>query len=170
MVRLGAAAAAILLALILSGGAAAQTSFDDVPPWHWAAGGVERASTAGVFIGHPAGDHYRAANALVQTYEAFANARHPAAVDWAGRFLLGLPSNWPEPLRRSRLTGYRLEAVRIEGGPDRRTATFVAVTVSRANGRVTEARTRLRVEIRRDQDRWRVNYSDLAAGQPLLFR
>jgi hypothetical protein len=161
-----------VVAAMASGRAAAQTSFNDVPPWHWAATAVERASASGVFLGSPANEHERAANALVQTYEAFTHPQHPGAVDWATRFLANLPPTWPEPLRRSRLAGYRFDEVHIVGSGDRRVVTFVVETTLRTNDAVagTRLRARSRVEIRRDQDRWRVNYSDLAAGQPLLFK
>jgi hypothetical protein len=150
----------------------AQAAFDDVPPWHWAASAVATGAQSSVLVGNPAADHEKVTNALVQIYEAFAHAQHPGAVDWAERFLTNLPPAWPQQLRRSRLAGYRLDQVRVEDGNDRRVVSFIveATMPARDGLPATRSRVRSRVEVRRDQERWRVNYADLATGQPLLFK
>src|SRR5207237_7986124 len=60
------------------------SAFVDVPPWHWAFDAVQQGSTAGIFTGYPTADSELVANALVQVYEAFAHAGHPASRGWAG--------------------------------------------------------------------------------------
>jgi hypothetical protein len=170
--RTATVAAAVTLLLLASAVAPAR-AFDDVPPWHWAFDGVQKAATAGVVVGYPRVDRESAINAVIQVYEAFANPTHPAAQAWAERFAGNLPTDWPEPLRRSPVQAFRLEGVRAVVAGDRATVVFVAAVAQRpaGGGSAVEARAQMRVAVRRDgEGRWRVNYADLAAGQPAIFR
>ena len=90
------------------------SAFVDVPPWHWAFEAVQQGATAGIFSGYPTDDSELVANALVQVYEAFAHAGHPGAQGWAEWFLTNTPSQWPQPLQRSRLLTFALEDVRVD--------------------------------------------------------
>lgn len=160
-----------IVVAVLAGAAGAQVpAFLDVPPWHWAAGGVERGALSGVLLGYPADDRERAVNAVVQIYDAFAHASHPKAREWAERFLVNLPPNWAQPLERSRLTWFRLDNVRVEIRGDRGTVAFTAAVVPQPPA-PSATRTPMRVEVRKDSEgAWRVHYPDLAAGQPQVFR
>jgi hypothetical protein len=158
--------------ILLAGAAPSARAFDDVPPWHWAFDGVQKAATAGAVIGYPRTDREAAINTVIQVYEAFANSAHPAARAWVERFVTNLPAAWPEPLQRSPLQAFRLEAVRAIVAAERGTLSFVAVVTRRPAGApAVESRAQMRVEVQRDgEGRWRVNYADLAAGQPAIFR
>ncbi len=162
---------AVLIVGMLAGAAGAQVpGFIDVPPWHWAADAVERGAAGGVFRGYPADDRERAANPVVQVYDAFTHATHPRAREWAERFLVNLPSNWAQPLERSRVVGFTLENVRVDIRGDRGSVVFVATMTQQPPG-PSAARAPMRVEVRKGSDgAWRVHYPDLAAGQPQVFR
>lgn len=159
--------------LILAGAATAQgpAPFEDVPPWHWAYDAVQEVAAAGIFVGYPTSDRELAVSAVTQVYDAFAHAGHPAARGWAERFLTNLPTNWPQPLSRSRLVRFRLENARMETGGDRVVVLAHVVVVLRADGGVRERRAVLRADLHRDTTgRLRVNYAALAAAQPEVFR
>ena len=162
--------AAVVVA-VLAGAAGAQVpAFIDVPPWHWAADAIDGGAVGGIFLGYPADDRERAANAVTQVYEAFAHASHPRAREWAERFLVGLPANWAQPLERSRLTSFSLENVRVEIRGDRGSVAFFATTLPGPAG-LSGTRVSMRVEVRKDSEgAWRVNYPDLASGQAQVFR
>ncbi|MGQ0548819.1 MAG: hypothetical protein ACT4PY_04010 [Armatimonadota bacterium] len=164
--------AVIVGVAMLAGVSGAQgPAFIDVPPWHWSSDAVERGAAAGVFKGYPVDDRERAANAVTQVYEAFAHASHPRAREWAERFLVNLPANWAQPLERSRLASFSLENVRVEIRGDRGSVTFVAAMTQAPPGGRAALRTPMRVELRKDgEGAWRVNYADLAAGQPQIFK
>jgi hypothetical protein len=163
------AVALVMVLLALPGVAWAQPrTFEDVPPWHWAFDAVQRVAAARIMIGYPRNDRDLAANAAVQVYEAFANSAHEAAREWAERFLTNLPADWPRPLERSPLRGYRLEQLRVTLFADRGTVSFTAV-VRLADDRALRATVRVAVT-KDNEGRWRVNYPDLAAGQPQIFR
>ena len=145
--------------------------FDDVPPWHWAAEAVQKATAAGIIIGHPSTDRDAAINAVMQVYEAFANASHPAARTWAERFLANLPGNWPDPLQRSRVTSSRLSDSSVTVRGNRQVVKFAAAVTMRSHSGVTEARALMRIETQKDRDgHVRVNYATLAAQMPQVFR
>lgn len=166
-------ATAALVVILLAGPLPPARAFDDVPPWHWAFDGVQKAATARVVIGYPRTDREAAINAVTQVYEAFANPTHPSARSWAERFVTNVPQAWPVPLQRSSLQTFRLEAVRAVIAGDRGTVSFAAAIAQRptGGGPAVESRARMRVEVQRDgEGRWRVNYADLAAGQPAVFR
>lgn len=159
----------IVLSVLLGTPAPFAWAFEDVPPWHWAFDGVQKAATAGVVIGYPAVDREDAINAVIQVYDAFAHATHPAARAWAERFMASPPSTWPQPLQRSSLQAFRLEDVRVVLSGERGTVSFVAAVTLR--GAAAESRARMRVEVRKDTEgRWRASYDDMAAGQPAIFR
>ena len=160
----------VAVALIVGVASAQVPAFIDVPPWHWASDAVERGAMGGVFKGYTVDDRERAANAVTQVYEAFAHASHPRARDWAELFLTNLPANWAAPLERSRLVSFSLENVRVEIRGDRAVVAYVA-TVGQQPPAQPMTRTPMRVEIRKNgEGAWRVNYADLAAGQPQIFR
>ena len=145
--------------------------FQDVPPWHWAFEAVQRTALAGIFVGYPAVDRDLAINAVTQVYDAFVHAAHPRAREWAERFLINLPVGWPQPLQQSRLVSFRLEQPRVDIKGERGAISVVAVIHLRRARGVAEARTPLRLEVRKDAEgRWRVNYADLAAAQPEVFK
>src|SRR3989442_3489218 len=133
--------ATVLALVAMAGGTAwaqGPSAFVDVPPWHWAFEAVQQGATAGIFTGYPTDDSELVANALVQVYEAFAHAGHPGAQGWAEWFLTNTPSQWPQPLQRSRLLTFALEDVRVRVSGDRARATFVAaVIVGTDRGRAT---------------------------------
>src|SRR2546422_10183007 len=121
--------ATVVAIVALAGGTAwaqGPSAFVDVPPWHWAFEAVQQGATAGIFTGYPTDDTELVANALVQVYEAFAHAGHPGAQGWAEWFLTGTPSQWPQPLQRSRLLKFVLEDVHVQVSGARARATFVA--------------------------------------------
>jgi hypothetical protein len=162
----------IAVTLSLSPAAAAQEAgFDDVPPWHWAFEAVQRLGAAGIFVGYPTNDRERTLNAVTQVYDAFAHAAHPAARGWAERFLVNLPTNWPQPLERSPLVSFRLENARVDVLGTTIAVSYVAVVSVLSAGAVTSTRAAVRAEIQKDADgRLRVNYASLAVAQPQIFR
>ncbi len=165
------ALALVAIAVGSSGVQAAPSVFVDVPPWHWAFDAVQDGAAKGIFTGYPVDDRELVANALVQVYEAFARPTHPAAREWAEWFLTNTPAEWPQPLHRSRLIAFALEDLHTEVRGDRATATFVAVTTIRDDGRASTVRTPTQVEAERDASRhWRVDYATLMTGQPSIFR
>src|SRR2546428_5325910 len=98
--------ATVLALVAMAGGTAwaqGPSAFVDVPPWHWAFEAGQQGATAGIFTGCPTDDRELVANALVQVYEAFAHAGHPVAQGWAEWRLINTPSQWPQPVQRSRL-------------------------------------------------------------------
>jgi len=166
---------AIGLALVVLAGSAAwaqgPSAFVDVPPWHWAFDAVQQGATAGIFTGYPTVDGELVANALVQVYEAFAHAGHPAARGWAEWFLTNTPTQWPQPLQRSRLAGFVLEDLRVQVNADRARATFTAMVSMRTDGGQSTLRSPMQAQAEKDgSGHWRIDYSTLVAGQPQLFR
>ena len=166
---------AIGLALVVLAGSAAwaqgPSAFVDVPPWHWAFDAVQQGATAGIFTGYPTADGELVANALVQVYEAFAHAGHPAARGWAEWFLTNTPTQWPQPLQRSRLAGFTLEDLRVQVNADRARATFTAMVAMRTDGGQSTLRSSMEAQAEKDgSGHWRIDYSTLVAGQPQLFR
>jgi hypothetical protein len=162
-----------LLVLLACGAAGAQEApaFIDVPPWHWAYDSVQRSAAAGVFRGYPTTDSERIANTVTQIYEAFAHATHTAAREWAERFAMNLPPDWPAPLQRSRLQNFRLENIAVSVAGNRATAAFVAAITLTSTGGGVSVRSSARAELTRTgEGRWRANYATLAAAQPQLFR
>src|SRR2546428_7719740 len=124
--------ATVLALMALAGGTAwgqGPSAFVDGPTWPWAFEAVQQGATAGIFTGYPTDDSELVANALVQVYEAFAHAGHPGAQGWAEWFLTNAPSQWPQPLQRSRLLTFALEDVRVRVSGDRAGATFVAAVI-----------------------------------------
>jgi len=163
------------LALVVLAGSAAwaqgPSAFVDVPPWHWAFDAVQQGATAGIFTGYPTVDGELVANALVQVYEAFAHAAHPAARGWAEWFLTNTPTQWPQPLQRSRLAGFVLEDLRVQVNADRARATFTAMVSMRTDGGQSTLRSPMQAQAEKDgSGHWRIDYSTLVAGQPQLFR
>jgi len=166
---------AIGLALVVLAGSAAwaqgPSAFVDVPPWHWAFDAVQQGATAGIFTGYPTVDGELVANALVQVYEAFAHAGHPAARGWAEWFLTNTPTQWPQPLQRSRLAGFTLEDLRVQVNADRARATFTATVAMRTDGGQSTLRSSMEAQAEKNgSGHWRIDYSTLVAGQPQLFR
>ncbi len=160
-----------LLAMVPTATAVAQpAAFVDVPPWHWAFDGLEKVASAGIFIGYPTDDRESAANALTQVYDAFVNAADPRAREWAERFLVNLPANWPQPLQRSPLLSFRLDDVRVTIRGDLGTIALIAAIGLRTAGGSATTRSPMTVEVQRDRNRWRVNYASLAAAQPQVFK
>ncbi len=166
--------AQLVLTMVMLFGPAASaqsTGFEDVPPWHWASDAVQTVAAAGIFVGYPATDRDRALNALVQVYDAFLHAAHPGAREWAERFLVNLPPDWPQPLQRSRLLRFSLEGARVEAAAGGLVVAARVVAVLRTDGGSRESRAVLRVDVQRDNGgRLRVNYAALAAAQPEVFR
>lgn len=164
----------VVLVIMASASAASAQAFgvfEDTPPWHWAFESVQKLASAGILVGYPTADPELVENVLTQVYDAFGHAAHPAAREWAERFLVGLPSNWPQPLLRSKAQHFLLENVRVQIAGERGTASLVAAVMLRTNGGATRIRTPLRVEVQKDgEGRWRVTYASLAAGQPEVFR
>lgn len=161
----------VVAVLLMVGGAGAQAPpFIDVAPWHWASDAIERGAAGGVFKGYTADDRERAANAVTQVYDAFAHASHPRAREWAERFLTNLPATWAAPMERSRVVSFSLENVRVEIRGDRGIVTYMA-TVGQQQPGPSATRTPMRVEVRKNgEGAWRVNYADLATGQPQIFK
>jgi len=159
------------IVLVVAATAAAQQAlspFEDVPPWHWAFDAVRSLAERGVVQGFPKNHPELAGNAVTQVYEAFAHATHTSARGWAESFLTNLPSDWPRPLERSRVTGYGItdREVRLQGA--RGTVTYLAVVNLRGANAVSG---RVTVTVVRDEaGRWRVDYATLAAAQPAIFR
>lgn len=159
------------MVLVVAATAAAQQAlspFEDVPPWHWAFEAVRSLAEKGVVQGFPKNHPELAGNAVTQVYEAFAHATHTSARGWAESFLTNLPPDWPQPLERSRVTGYGItdREVRLQGA--RGTVTYLAVVNLRGAQAVSGPVT---VTVVRDAaGRWRVDYATLAAGQPAIFR
>lgn len=147
------------------------SAFVDVPPWHWAYDAVQQGAAAGIFTGYPTSDSELVANALVQVYEAFVHASHPAAQGWAEWFLTNTPSQWPQPLQRSRLLGFALQDVRVRVSGNRASVAFIAAVTVRADGGQSTARSPMEARAEKDgSGHWRVDYTALAAGQPQIFR
>ncbi|OLD47246.1 MAG: hypothetical protein AUI83_14540 [Armatimonadetes bacterium 13_1_40CM_3_65_7] len=147
------------------------SAFVDVPPWHWAFEAVQQGATAGVFTGYPTDDNELVANALVQVYEAFAHAGHPGAQGWAEWFLTNTPTQWPQPLHRSRLLKFALEDIRVRVSGDRARATFVAAVTVGTDGGQSALRSPIQAQAAKDgSGHWRIDYTALAAGQPQIFR
>ena len=165
---------ALLVFIVLSSGTAwaqGPSAFVDVPPWHWAYDAVQQGAAAGIFTGFPTNDSELVANALVQVYEAFAHANHPAARAWAEWFLTNTPSQWPQPLLHSSLVQFALESVSVSVNGDRATAKFVAAITVRTDGGQSTVRTPLQAQAEKDASgHWRIDYAALLAGQPQLFR
>lgn len=167
--------AALITAIILLAGTATwaqvPSGFDDVPPWHWAFEGVRKAATAGIFVGYPTDDNELLVNALTQVYDAFVHVAHPAARDWAERFLTNLPPTWPQPFLQSRVLRFSLADVRVVRTGDEATIAVVASVVVRDDAGSTTVRASMRVAARKDRTaRWRVDYTSLAASQPQVFK
>src|SRR2546422_914778 len=166
--------ATVVAIVALAGGTAwaqGPSAFVDVPPWHWAFEAVQQDATAGIFTGYPTDDSELVANALVQVYEAFAHSGHPGAQGWAEWFLTNTPSQWPQPLQRSRLLQFALEDVRVRVSGDRARATFVAAGTVGTGGRASTLRSPSQAQGEEDgSGHWRIDYTALAAGQPQIFR
>ena len=163
-----------LAMIVLTAGTAwaqGPSAFVDVPPWHWAFDAVQQGAAAGIFTGYPTNDSEMVANALVQVYEAFTHADHPAARGWAEWFLTNTPAQWPQPLQHSRLVAFTLEGVRVQVNGDRARAMFVAAVAVRTDGGQTTARSPLEVQAEKDTaGHWRIDYATLVTGQPQLFK
>jgi hypothetical protein len=169
---MGRIVAALALVAIagMTAGAETPSAFVDVPPWHWAFEAVQEGAARGIFTGYPTSDRELVANAIAQVYDAFAHPRQPAAREWAERFLINTPPDWPQPLARSGLVSFAVEKLQVDVGGDRATATFVAVIAVRSNGSVSTVRTPVQARAERDGSRhWRVDYATLATGQPQIF-
>jgi hypothetical protein len=138
--------------------------FEDVPPWHWAYEAVEVVRTRGLMIGYPPDDRYAAQNAVVQVLEAFAHPDHPQAAAWAERYLLNLPPDWPEPLRRSAVRAYSVEGITVRLLADRGTVEL-ATTLRLADGRTASISASVRVQ-RDATGRWRADWTDLGRALP----
>jgi hypothetical protein len=146
-------------------------AFDDVPPWHWSREAIDHLVAGGIIVGFPPNDRDLALNAVVQAYESFARASHPQAQAWAERFLTNLPADWPRPLVRSQLRGFRFDNSGVRLGRDRGTVSFVSTTVVRSDGSAVTRRSRVTAEVQRGSDgRWRVNYASLVSAHPQIFR
>lgn len=183
------------LALLLLGGTGAAaraqglSPFEDVPPWHWAFDAVQHLAQQGVVHGFPRNDRDLALNAVVQVFDAFVHARHPAAREWAEAFLTNLPAAWPRPLERSDLLGFTFAdaQVRVAAGSlraGRGTVTLQAqlrirlTHIALPAGRQPPARPPIvtvsrRVAVNLVQDtagRWRADYPSLIAVLPEVFR
>lgn len=164
----------MVLPLVLVVGAAAwgqaPSPFVDVPPWHWAFDAVQQGASVGIFTGYPTADRELVANAVTQTYEAFAHPGHAAAQAWAEWFLFNTPAGWPQPLQRSPLVRFALSdfGVRVNGGGA--VATFTAAVTVRTNGG-TIIRSPMQARAEKDTaGRWRIDYASLASGQPQVFK
>src|SRR2546428_3282086 len=143
------------------------SAFVDVPPWHWAFEAVQQGATAGVFTGYPTDDNELVANALVQVYEAFAHAGHPGAQGWAEWFLTNTPTQWPQPLHRSRLLKFALEDIRVRVSGDRARATFVAAVTGGTHGGAAAPPSPLHAPAAQKRAGPRaIDYPAPAAGQP----
>ncbi len=163
----------VMILTVLAAAAQAQipAPFLDVPPWHWASEAVQRGASARALRGYPTDDRERAANAVTQVYDSFVHAAHPRAVEWSARFLVTLPSHWPQPLERSRLASFRLEKVQVDLRNDWGIVSFTVTIALQIPGGASETRTPMRVEVHKDAEgHWRVHYPDLAAGQPQVFK
>lgn len=161
----------LVLLLALSTAARAQSTFVDVPPWHWAFDAVQQGASLGIFAGYPTNDVEQVANAVTQVYEAFAHAGHPAAQGWAERFLMNTPAQWPQPLQRSPLVRFTLGELGVRVAGDQAVAAFVAAATVRVNGGTSTIRSPVQARAQKDgAGHWRIDYTSLAAGQPQLFR
>lgn len=164
----------LLLSVVLVGLFAASgvaQGFEDVPPWHWSREAIDKLVAGRIIVGFPPNDRDLALNAIIQVYSSFAHASHPQAQAWAERFLTNLPADWPQPLMRSRLRGFRLDNAAVRLGRDRGTVSFLAITVVRSDGSAASGRARVTAEVQRGPDgRWRSNYASLVANQPAIFR
>jgi hypothetical protein len=146
-------------------------AFDDVPPWHWSREAIDHLVAGGIIVGFPPNDRDLALNAVVQVYESYAHATHPQAQAWAERFLTNLPADWPRPLMRSQLRGFRFDNPGVRLSRDRGTVSFVSTTVVRSGGSAVTHRGRVTAEVQRGSDgRWRANYTSLASSHPQIFR
>jgi hypothetical protein len=166
-------ATGLVLAALATGTAWAQgpSAFVDVPPWHWAFDAVQQGAAAGIFTGYPTNDSELVANAVLQVYEAFAHPGDASAQGWAEWFLTNTPSQWPQPLRRSRLLSYALEDVRVRVSGDRAGAAFIAAVTVRTDGGQSTFRSPIQILAEKDgAGHWRIDYTALAAGQPQIFR
>ncbi len=165
----------VVLALVglTSAAAFGQTpsAFVDVPPWHWAFDAVQQGAASGIFTGYPTSDQELVANSLLQVYDAFAHAGHPAAQEWAEWFLTNTPSGWPQPLLRSRLVRYALENIQVRVSGDHATVTFVSAVAVRTDGGLSSVRAPAEAQADKDgSGHWRIDYATLVSGQPLLFK
>jgi len=167
----GKIVAATVIVLIPVAAALAQappSSFEDVPPWHWAYDAVQTLAERRIILGYPRDERELALNAVRQVYEAFAHATHPLAQAWAEAFLTNLPAIWPEPLRRSDVIAARWTESQVRLDGPRGAITLQGVVRTR---RAADLRARVTVTVVRDRaGRWRVDYASLARGQPELFR
>src|SRR2546428_7376287 len=166
--------ATVLALVAMAGGTAwaqGPSAFVDVPAWHWAFEAVQQGATAGIFTGYPTDDSELVANALVQVYEAFAHAGHPGAQGWAEWFLTNTPSQWPQPLQRSRLLTFALEDVRVRVSGDHARATFVAAGDVGTSGRASTPRETLQEEARQDGDRPAgISHNGVGGWEPPVLR
>jgi len=161
---------AVSLVGLLAASGAAQ-GFEDVPPWHWSRAAIDSLVAGRIIVGFPPNDPDLAVNAIIQVYESFAHSSHTQAQAWAERFLLNVPRDWPQPLARSRLRGFRLDNPGVRLDRDRGTVSFVATTVVRSGGSAVTERGRVTVEVQRGTDgRWRANYTSLITAHPQIFR
>lgn len=170
----GSTIRALILSIALVGLLAATgiaQGFEDVPPWHWSRPAIDSLVAGNIIVGFPPNSRDLALNAVVQVYESFAHSSHPQAQAWAERFLTNLPSNWPRPLSRSRLRGYRLDNPSVSFDRDGGTVSFLATIVLLSDGKAVTQRGAVRADVQRDPNgRWRANYASLAVGQPAIFR
>lgn len=147
-----------------AGGRAAAAGFPDVPPWHWAHDGVQKAQDAGTLLGYPGTAPELVENAVAQVYDGFAHAGAAAAQNWVERFTYNRPANWPHPLQPSRIVRFALRDMRTAVHGDTATTTFTAAVTTRQGQDVTK----MRVTLRREGEDWRVDYASLAAGSTLF--
>ena len=81
------------------------------------------------------------------------------------------PTQWPQPLQRSRLAGFTLEDLRVQVNADRARATFTATVAMRTDGGQSTLRSSMEAQAEKNgSGHWRIDYSTLVAGQPQLFR
>lgn len=169
--RSGILAVAFLLGMTPGTWAQGESVFDDVAPWHWAYDGVQKVGSAGIFVGYPTDDSELLANALTQVYDAFAHATHPAARNWAERFLINTPPTWPRPLQQSRVLQFSFGDLQIDRSGDEARIAVAASVIVRTDTVPTTIRSTVLVAARKDSaSRWRIDYTSLAASQPQVFR
>jgi hypothetical protein len=165
-----------LLVLAAVSAAAAQTpltTFEDVPPWHWAYDAVQDLAQKGILQGYPRSDRDLALNAVTQVYDSFVHSQHAAARRWAESFLTNLPANWPRPLEHSTLVAFRFTETQVLLTASRGTVTASVSAQTRVSpgAPATALRAHLRAVVTKDSGgRWRVDYQSLVAAQPDIFR